>query len=263
MTNIVNKKCPCGTQPSFGYPDDKTPTCCSKCQKPGMTNIKNIKNIKCPCGTQPSFGCPDDTTPTCCSKCQKPGMIDIKNKKCQSNYLENDKKFECPILANKKYKNYCSRCYAYHFPLDPLTFQIRSKTKEIAVRDFINSVFEDFYHDTPLWIGGCDCIHRRRIDHRKLINNTLLCIETDENQHKNYNKEDNNSRYNDLMMIHGGKFIFIRFNPDKYKENGVSKSPTISTRLTELEKEIKKQIKRIEDEENDNLLEEVFMYYDK
>ena len=51
------------------------------------------------------------------------------------------------------------------------------------VRDRINQEFEGFYHDKPLWTNDCDCTHRRRIDHRKLIGNTLLAIETDENQH--------------------------------------------------------------------------------
>ena len=33
--------------------------------------------------------------------------------------------------------------------------------------------------------GGC-CATKRRIDLRKLINNTMLCIEIDEEQHKHY-----------------------------------------------------------------------------
>ena len=62
----------------------------------------------------------------------------------------------------------------------------------------------------------CDCAIRRRIDHRKLIGNTLLAIETDENQHKSYSKSDEEARYNDLFMAFGGKFVFIRFNGTFY-----------------------------------------------
>ena len=151
------------------------------------------------------------------------------------------------------------------FPLDPLTFQIRCKTKEIAVRDFINTKFEGFQHDKSLWYNetACDCTTKRRIDHRKLINGTLLCIEIDENQHKSYSKADEEARYNDLFMAYGGKFIFIRFNPDKYKdENGKTCNPMLFNRLTILEDEIKKQIKRIENEENTDLLEVIELYYD-
>jgi hypothetical protein len=140
---------------------------------------------------------------------------------------------------------------------------MKSKTKEIAVRDFINSKFDGFSHDQPLWTGNCECTHRRRIDHRKLIGNTLLCIETDENQHKSYNNKDEEIRYDDLFMIHGGKFIFIRFNPDKYLLKGKQKNPYLFMRLIVLEEEIKTQIKRIENDENKELLEIIKLYYDE
>ena len=46
----------------------------------------------------------------------------------------------------------------------------------------------------------------------------MLCIEVDENQHKYYIKEKEIERYNDLFMDFSGKYIFIRYNPDKYIE---------------------------------------------
>jgi hypothetical protein len=91
----------------------------------------------------------------------------------------------------------------------------------------------------------------------------MLCIETDENQHKYYSKEDEIARYNDLFMSFGGKFIFIRFNPDKYKDkSGKSCNPMLVNRLPVLEAEINKQIKRIETSENTELLEVIEFYYD-
>ena len=185
-------------------------------------------------------------------------MINVKDERCKAE--------NCLKKGNKNYKGYCTNCFQNLFPLDPLTFQIRSKTKEIAVRDFINSIFEGFQHDKPLWYNEkpCDCTTKRRIDHRKLINNTLLCIETDENQHKSYSKEDEVARYNDLFMAFGGKFIFIRFNPDKYKDKtGKSCNPMLVNRLPVLQSEINKQITRIENNENTELLEVIELYYDQ
>ena len=101
--------------------------------------------------------------------------------------------------------------------------------------------------------------HRRRIDFRKLIENTLLCIEVDENQHKNYDEKEEEIRYDDLYMLHGGKFIFIRFNPDKFKD----KNGMLYTRLPILKEEIEKQIKRIENDENAEPLEIIKLYYDE
>ena len=64
-------------------------------------------------------------------------------------------------------------------------------------------------------------------------------------------------------MIHSGKFIFIRFNPDKYKnKNGKIINPMLYTRLPVLQMEIEKQIQRIHQEKNTELLEIVKLYYD-
>jgi len=81
-------------------------------------------------------------------------FIDIKHVSCKPEH--------CLIRANKKYKGYCATCFQNLFPLDPLTLQIHSKTKEIAVRDFINSNYEGFQHDKPLYTPDCNCTIRRR-----------------------------------------------------------------------------------------------------
>jgi hypothetical protein len=183
-------------------------------------------------------------------------MVNVLIKKCRGNIC-------LGTSANPKYKGYCSHCYQHLFPNDSLTLQMRSKTKEIAIRDFINLNFEGFQHDKPLWTGNCDCTHRRRIDFRKLIGNTLLCIEVDENQHKRYVKSDEEIRYDDLFMIHGGKFIFIRFNPDPFiNKLGTKKNPYMKRRMEYLHKEIDRQIERISNEENNELLEIEYLFYD-
>lgn len=91
----------------------------------------------------------------------------------------------------------------------------------------------------------------------------MVAIETDEKQHNSYNKMDEETRYNDLFMAFSGKWIYIRFNPDKYiTKTGKQKNPAIATRLEKLKLEIEKQISRAEKGENDELVERVYMYYD-
>jgi len=254
MVDVKNKRCQCGKAlPCFNEPCESTPICCSRCKTDTMVNIKDKR---CQCGKAlPYFNEPGETHPICCSICKIDTMVDVKNKKCLG--------MGCTIKGNSKYKNYCTECFRREFPLDPLTFQIRSKTKEIAVRDFINSNFEGFQHDQPLYTSHCDCTVRRRIDHRRLIGNTLLAIETDENQHKGYDAMDEQTRYDDLYMAFSGKWVYIRFNPDKYvNDRGISKNPAIATRLTVLKQEIEKQIQRIQNEENTKLVEQVYLFYD-
>ena len=140
------------------------------------------------------------------------------------------------------------------FPTDERSKVIYTHTKEIRVRNAINDAFEGFIHDKPLYTGQCNCTHRRRIDHRKLIGATLLCIETDEFGHAGYDPKDEELRYDDLYMIHSGKWVFIRFNPDG---NGVD----MVDKLARLMQEIQIQIERIENDENNELLEIIKMYY--
>lgn len=297
MINVKNKRCIanlCQKHPTYNYSDQNIPIYCYSHKLEHMINVTKVCIVS-DCFKYPSYNFEGKKTALYCLEHKKEGMVNNYYSKCQNdsckkipnyNYegekngifclihkLENmiDVRHEsckvenCQTRGNKNYKGYCVNCFQHLFPTDPLTFQIRSKTKEIAVRDFINSRFEGFQHDKPLWYNetACDCTTKRRIDHRKLINNTLLCIETDENQHKSYSKEDEMARYNDLFMAFGGKFIFIRFNPDKYKDNGKSCNPMLVNRLPVLETEISKQIKRIESNENTELLEVIELYYDK
>ena len=91
-----------------------------------------------------------------------------------------------------------------------------------------------------------------------------MVIETDENQHKRYNKQDEKDRYDDLCMVHTGNWIFIRFNPDKYRNTlGKTVNPLISTRLVKLKDMINMQIDRINSGENTELVEILYMYYDE
>jgi hypothetical protein len=261
MVNVTNKKCRCGkTQPHYNEIGETPAVCCSSCKTDTMIDVKNKR---CRCGkSRPHFNEPGEPTAVCCASCKTDTMVNVISKICPGLINGN---IPCPFrsCSNYKYKNYCTECFRRNFPLDPLTFQIRSKTKEFATRDYINANYDGFQHDRILETGHCDCTIKRRIDHRKLIGNTLLVIETDENQHKSYDKMDEETRYDDLYMAHSGKWVYIRFNPDKYiNQNGIRKNPTIAARLNVLKDEIDKQINRIEDEENTELVERIYLYYD-
>jgi hypothetical protein len=154
-----------------------------------------------------------------------------------------------------KYDWYCATCFKRKFPNDERSKVIYAHTKEIMVRNAINLNFEGFIHDTPLYTGNCDCTHRRRIDHRKLIGNTILAIETDEFGHRGYDKKDEEIRYDDLFMIYGGKWIFIRFNPD----DNISKVD-IDDKINKLIETMNDCISQIENNENTELVKIYKLY---
>jgi len=261
MVNVIDRKCNCGkAQPTYNIPNSKQAICCNSCKTDLMIDIKNTDKLCITCKKhRANFNIEGETKGKYCKNCSTDEMSDVTHKQCKGQ------DGICPLKqrGNLKYKGYCSTCYSQNFPLDPLTINIRTKTKEIAVRDFINSKFEGFQHDQPLWTGTCDCSIRRRIDHRKIIGNTLLIIETDERQHISYDTNDEEIRYDDLYMAFSGKHIYIRFNPDSFINNeGDRQNPKITDRFSTLEKEINKQIKRIEKEKNKELLEIIYLYYD-
>ena len=172
----------------------------------------------------------------------------------------------CRTKGNRKLNGYCSHCFVNLFPDDPRALAVGKKSKELQVMTHTFSKYSGFKNDKPFYVdleGGC-CETKRRIDLRKLIGNTMLCIEVDENQHKYYIKEKEIERYNDLFMDFSGKYIFIRYNPDKYIDKlGKSKNPMFETRMEILEKSINKHIKRIENGENHDLVEIHHLLYDE
>ena len=181
-----------------------------------------------------------------------------KKYKCKSEF--------CTTIAKPKYDRdgYCAHCFKNLFPDDPRASMVHTKTKELRVRQFINDMFGDleFIHDKPIVFGGCDCSSRRRIDHFVMIDGTLLAIETDEYQHKSYDQEDEDDRYNDILMHHS-RAVFIRFNPDSYiDDRGKRRNPEFDERLEVLGEEIMNQVSRIRCGENHEVIDIVKLFYD-
>ena len=69
-------------------------------------------------------------------------------------------------------------------------------------------------------------------------------MEVDEKQHKYYIKSDENNRYDELFMDLSGKYIFLRYNPDKYIHTcNKSKNPCFHNRMEALTSEqLQKQL---------------------
>ena len=262
MVDIKSKTCifdGCKTHAIFNYEGETKRLYCSTHKLENMINIKHKTCIFERCKKIPTFNNNGEIKALYCATHKLDGMINVIDNKCIGQGGT------CSVVKpTKKYDGYCAFCFTHTFPNDPRTLTIRTKSKEILVRNYINENFKGFIHDTPIWTGNCECVHRRRIDHRCLINNTLLCVETDEFQHHCYKKEDEEARLNDLFMIHGGKMVFIRFNPDKYKNKmGKKVNPLLKTRLNVLKDEINKQVFRILSEENKDLVEVIYLYYDE
>jgi len=104
----------------------------------------------------------------------------------------------------------------------------------------------------------------------------MIAVEVDEGQHKSRDSEDEIIRYDDLFMAgHGGKWIYIRFNPDSYVDaNGkrikgffdsknVRRPGEIERRLDTLKTCIDTHIDRARNDKNDDLLEIIYLFFDE
>jgi hypothetical protein len=137
----------------------------------------------------------------------------------------------------------------------------------LTVVAYIAAVYDaGFSHDRCLYLdlghNGC-CTSKRRIDLRKLIGNTLLCVEIDERQHRGYDVLDEERRYNNLFMDFSGKYVFIRYNPDSYKdENGDRVDPPFDERMKALTGMLEKMKERILNGQNRDLVEIHKLYFD-
>jgi len=239
--------------------DNTTRNSTDKCSIHGGTIICSIKD----CEKQVRYGydkCMSHGGGKRCSEPECDKGADSKTGKCVSHGGGK----RCPNCidwidsqcGSYRYDWYCARCFKRKFPDDPRSQVHYQHTKEMLVRDAINNSFKGFIHDKPLYTGACECTHRRRIDHRKLIGGTMVCVETDEFAHNAYDPKDEEIRYDDLFMVYSGKWIFIRFNPDKDKSN-----TSFEDKLTTLIEVLNEQIHRAEVDENKEPLEIIKLFY--
>lgn len=67
-----------------------------------------------------------------------------------------------------------------------------------------------------------------------------------------------------MMMIFTGKWYYIRFNPDSYKDkNGKKCNPRMDTRLKKLKEVLNNVIKSIEEDKNTDMITIDYMFYDE
>lgn len=200
---------------------------CSKCREYNQCNIKSIciHHIdikKCfDCGIVDI--CCHDQNYRECIKCNVHKYC--RHEKyygiCRQCYGVNLCKNEwCDNRLNKKYNNYCLRCFIYMFPELPIVQNY--KTKEKNVVDNIIKIYPNLSWISDKKIdSGCS---RRRPDLLLDANTYILIIEVDENKHSNYDCSCENKRLMEISQDLGHRpIVFIRFNPDDYIDSNGTK----------------------------------------
>ena len=101
------------------------------------------------------------------------------------------------------------------------------------------------------------------LDFQILVNDTVLCIESDQDKYKNYSANDcDQINYHKITTANKYKYIFIRYNPDTYITNNIIFDPPKETRFMKLSEEINIHVTRIKNNQNIAKCEIFYLYYD-
>jgi hypothetical protein len=210
MINVKSNKCiqeGCKKQPTYNIEFSKKALYCLKHKKEGMVNVKDKTCIQEGCKVIPNYNIEGQNALYCFTH-KKEGMINVKHQTCNSSW--------CYTRVQEKYDGYCLYCYMHLFPDKPVSRNY--KTKEYAVVEYVKNKFPhlDWIADKII-NGGCS---KRRPDLILDLGYQIIIIEIDENQHIDYDCSCENKRIMQLSQdLNHRPIIFIRFNPDDYKDN--------------------------------------------
>jgi hypothetical protein len=106
-------------------------------------------------------------------------------------------------------------------------------TKELAVVNYLKTAIsmQITAHDTP--VGGNLCL-RLRPDILYDCKSFIIIVECDEGQHSQYEVECEEARMHNIVFALGTPTIFIRYNPDGFKINGLPQRVDDQVRLAKL-----------------------------
>jgi hypothetical protein len=208
--DLVSARCKhnnCNKYAKYGLESDKKRSYCFIHKTTGMINVVNPKCKYDNCNKYASYGLESDKKLLHCLKHKTTDMINLSNTRCLNN---------CQVSGNKKYKGYCLFCFINLFP-DELVCR-NYKTKEKYIADYIKEQFKEYN-----WIcdksiqGGCS---KRRPDMFLELDEQIIIVEIDENQHNDYDCSCENKRLMELSQdVEHKPIVFIRFNPDDYLDN--------------------------------------------
>ena len=274
MVDVKNKTCEhpgCETQPTYNKRGEKKGAFCSEHKEPDMINIVS-KTCEYPgCETQTTYGFLGKIKSKCASHKQK-GMIIAPTRKCKCKQLGthelNGERFcedhmppdainlglkpciNCG-LDNILTKGKCDTC-------DPTLITIRTKTKENRIRDVLQANEIVFIHDKML--EGTSCATNRP-DFQIDCGTHYVYVEVDENQHKSYACECEQTRMINLVHVRGMPVTFIRYNPDVYDPAKGQRYASLQQREKKLVEYIKHAMKN-SPSNKDIVADVLYLYYD-
>lgn len=218
----------------FGIPGHP-PTRCSRHKTTGMIRDPNKKCITKPCGKIALYGISNQIH---CEKHKEDGEYNLVERDCKLCGL--------PMILNDN--ELCGFC-------DPTMIKKFQLAKQKEIKTLLdNKKYKYILYDQPV---DLQC-NRLRPDFVFECAGHCVVLEVDENQHTVYKCERN--RMINISQALGIKTIFIRYNPDKFKSDKVTKELTKLQRQFKLIKVLDSMLKQ--DHEKLEFLSVVYLFYD-
>ena len=273
--DIKSKKCLlCCKIPNYGKPGSKIAEYCATHKPEAYIDVKHKICLKCQ--TRASYGplfqpkrhCAKHKTnnefsknnPKCREGCKELPIYTVKGdnypNRCEDHKLEDDINIverECQSCKLKWIipddQTMCNACREFNTP----SIRNRKENKIKALLEANNITYES--HDKYVDVN-CS---RKRPDFILDYNFYKVVIEIDENQHRSYPCECEQSRMIQIHQDIGMDTLFIRFNPDSYINNERKRIKSYTSRESKL-LDLLNSLKNTEKRETS--LEVIYMYYD-
>ncbi len=122
----------------------------------------------------------------------------------------------------RKYKGHCFFCFVHLFPTERAAQDY--SMKETTVVTFLQEKFPNVdWRWNKTVEGGCS---KRRLDLLLDMGSHIVIIEVDENSHDMYDPTCEEKRMEEIWNDVGHHpIVFVRFNPDKYKDKDGNNVP--------------------------------------
>jgi len=225
MINVVSYSCEynnCETRAGFNFIGFKKGRYCREHKLKDMIKVTKIFCCYTDCNKEARFNY-DNMIARYCIDHKLNNMINVVDKRCKTILCDTQ-------ISNPQYDGYCLRCFIHLNP-DKLISK-NYKTKESTVTKYLIDEFPKLKWIVDKKIENGDS--KRRPDLLLNLDNHVIIVEIDENQHKDYDCSCEDKRIMEISKdLNHKPIIFIRFNPDDYinKEGKKIKSPWIINKL--------------------------------
>jgi hypothetical protein len=271
--NVVNRTClKCNKTPNFGKKGTELGEYCKDHKPDSYVDVKNKLCTYNNCEIIANYGFLFEQKIHCvshksvneflhnnpkCEECDEmPCYTDQKNNyplRCEEHKLNDDVNIieqKCKMCNLEFFlddKQLCNSCSGYVNKIH--------HTKENRIRDVLTAHNFVFIHDK---IIKDSCILNRP-DFVINKGSLIIVIEVDENQHGSYACECEQARMiNIFQSFVGVKTVFIRYNPDQYKDYNGKLQKSLAGR----EKRLIDVINKLALHEPEDILSVIYLYYD-